>query len=245
MQSLRGKHSSAWLTVLPSERETMMPNNTFLTALRLRLGLAPASTAPARCCCGKAALDTHPWHHLDCSRMTAGPATARHNLVTQTLAGWVRKVGGSAWVEPTGLFLEDERRVDLLVALADRRIVLDVQIRNPLAPSNIQGAAAREGGLLEAGERAKRQKYERFARQHNFEFVPFVLETTGGFGKGAVELVSVLVEFARTTRPDLRAGEVRSGIIGAVSCSVATGNALMVRTGLQRAGRELMRLPQQ
>ena len=78
LASLSGAYSSAWLTVLPSESEMVMPNNSFELALRLRLGLAPPGALPHQCCCGVAlATDHTTCLVLCCAAVQSQPVTTK------------------------------------------------------------------------------------------------------------------------------------------------------------------------
>ena len=122
-----------------------------------------------------------------------------------------------------------------------RQILVDVMVRQPLAPSLLHHAGRAQGVLAEA-ERSKRRRYERLTRARGMEFVPFSLETTGAFGEDALRLIREIAGFAHATSPDLRRGAVLSSIVAAVSVAVQRGNALATSTGMQRSSSHLMGL---
>ena len=119
----------------------------------------------------------------------------RHNQVCQILAIWCRRLGASVVLEPTSLDNRNQNRPDLHVILGHQTYLVDVSIVHPTAPSNVV-QAARPLNTAKKREQAKIRQYSSMSRQQNAIFVPFVLETFGGFGKRAVRFLKDIAQFA-------------------------------------------------
>ena len=69
---------------------------------------------------------------------------------------------------------------------------IDVTVTSPLAKSNVAGAAAKAGASLDKACLRKKRETEDACRQEGLVFLPFALETLGGFHSGALAQVKLL-----------------------------------------------------
>ena len=74
--------------------------------------------------------------------------------------------------------------MDLIAKSPTATIYLDVSIPNPLTASRMQRTAAKPLSTAAITEDGKRRKYHHL-RKPETEVIPFVIETTGGFGEDA------------------------------------------------------------
>jgi hypothetical protein len=86
-------------------------------------------------------------------------------------------------------------------------------------------------------ERIKQNRYNDLARRTHSTFVPFVVETTGGFGAQARRFCSRLARFAEEATQEYTRTELLLGIRTAVALAIQRGNADIIRIGLQRSRR--------
>jgi hypothetical protein len=87
----------------------------------------------------------------------------------------------------------------------------------------------------EAMERIKRNRYDGLARLARASFIPFVVETFGGFGACARRFCSRLARFAEGATREYTRTDLLMGIRSGVALAIQRGNADIIRVGLQRS----------
>ena len=109
---------------------------------------------------------------------------------------------------------------------------IDVTVTGPLSPSNVDGAAAEAGAsLVKACQRKMRDTAEA-CRLEGIVFLPFALETLGGFHSGA-QVRQVAAALARCKGTE--EGEVTGQLFGRLSLILMRANAMMLSTRHQDA----------
>ena len=104
---------------------------------------------------------------------------------------------------------------------------IDVTVTSPLASSNVAGAAAEAGASLTKACMRKTRDTADACRREGFVFLPFALETLGGFHSGAVTQVKLLASALARSRGS-EEGEATSQLFGRLSLNLMRGNALML-----------------
>ena len=104
---------------------------------------------------------------------------------------------------------------------------IDVTVTSPLAKSNVAGAAAKAGASLAKACLRKKRETEDACRQEGLVFLPFALETLGGFHSGALAQVKLLGS-ALARSKGLDENEVTSQFFGRLSHCLMRGNAVML-----------------
>jgi hypothetical protein len=128
--------------------------------------------------------------------------------------------------------LESGKRPDILASIGTTRLYIDVSVRHPCAPSYIAEAAKKELSAAMVAEVQKKRLYEERARLDRAEFEPFALETYGGFGECARDVVARVAGFADNAGPCLWSkSEVSRMMISHVAIAVQRGNAMCALTG--------------
>jgi hypothetical protein len=207
------RNSSSWLTVLPTEWPYRMSDSSFRLAVRHRLGLLPFdSLAHRRCiaatCSTSTTFATDPDHMHSCALHRRTLCTQRHNNLMQTLMDLARSVGFYASREPN-----HHRRpagiggpgtdkwndhADILLVKHNRRLYIDVCVTRPTNASNLQKSAIICQPLFSTRSRSsnKHGKYDAIAAENGYEMFPFILETYGGIGQEAHQLLHILASHA-------------------------------------------------
>jgi hypothetical protein len=114
------------------------------------------------------------------------------------------------------------------VTIAEFRFFVDVTVRHSLSPSYLRSAGATKLAVARMAERSKQLEQSVLAERAGGSFVPFVIETTGGFGPGASEFLSRVRSLVRSRRLAWVAGHKTSDIYHAVSVAVQSGNARLL-----------------
>ena len=140
-----------------------------------------------------------PWHFLTCRPLFRGRnVNARHDEVGRALYRCALAMGLRAQLKPRGLDPNSDLRPDLLLTLLGRPILTDVAVVHPLSRAAMQKACA-QLGKAKAMKRIKSRKYSAIASSRGFEGLPFVVETSGGFGPSAVKLIHAMARRVRST----------------------------------------------
>ena len=186
--------------------DEVLHDHAYGALLRMRLGFPPSpnmdnirhycvSTRPRPRCTAR----DDPWHAMWCEG-TQGAQIARHNALASVLQTWITRAGGVVTLEPRDERADpdDLRRTDLHVIMGTQRdIQVDVSVVHPTAPTYVaQGRAMRPLAAAKARAREKRAKHQAAVEGLGHEFIPFVLESHGGFGPAANSFVQRLAYHA-------------------------------------------------
>ena len=208
--SLQLPFSGTWLSAPPliSFGFRLAPR-LFRFLLKYRLGL-PLARTPKPCpqCPPEAlaVLDISGDHAASCQGKVG--RTYRHNRVRDTIFAIATKAGFSGEKEPLHLLPSQPTLRPADVLLHDwansRSLCLDVAVANPLTRSALPRASSVIGSASLSLARAKRIKYEPLCSAEDLLFSPFVMETYGGFGSDARNILHDLaIAFSAKTEMDL------------------------------------------
>ena len=111
---------------------------------------------------------------------------------------------------------------------------VDVTIKHPLAPTYLHRLAQTSLAVAREGERVKNVKYESEAKALGLEFVPFSIESSGGWGPAAQLLVKEIALHAVRHTHLSRAEALRLFQEG-VAIAVQRGNAFLLHSADQRS----------
>jgi hypothetical protein len=183
----------------------------FRLSIRYRLGL-PLADAPQPCpACGEA-LDVYGVHAVSCKFYPG--ITARHNHIRDALLVLVRKAGFTADKETNHLLAhsaetEGRRPADVLIHSwsGTQSICLDVAVVNPLAPTALSHSTMQPGSAAGRAEAQKIQASRALCAQNDLLFQPVVLETYGGLGPRAMEVVRTLGKALAAASDDMNEGQ--------------------------------------
>ena len=163
--------------------------------------------------------------------------TARHHRIAGEVAHAARQAGYSVVYEPpfdsvvatttsidpvTGLGFDQEQifhdteRGDLLLIRGDERLLIDVTIVRPTAPTHLRNPRLKvtKCGLAcaAAAERAKHAKYDALCKQRRWKMIPFAMESHGAVGESARRLLFKLASKVSLPPADLCSSECRSSV---------------------------------
>jgi len=221
------QESGPFLTAIPSPNVGTLLNNEQLRAsVGLRLGIPLYEEH--LCACGMT-VDTKGLHKLSCNQY-ALQRVARHNELNDVLSRALRQAGITNKVEPQGLCSDDALRPDGVTIMpwsAGRSLTWDVTVRDTYAPTHLPLASRTVGHASTKAEKEKRQKY--LPLLHSYTFVPFCIETSGVWGREALELTRQVGQRITRTTGDLRATRF---LRQRLSIEVARGTAAILMEGL-------------
>jgi hypothetical protein len=235
IRAAKAKWASQWLTMPNSDNDNML-NAAFQQAARMRCGLPPAPHMPSHCHCGVNLLNDA--YH--CLSHSAGNSEAiqGHNNIAKVIAREVRRAGGKAWIEPRfQLPGQDDEHTDIRIALGAELIYVDVSIVHPTSASYLSHSIAASLGAARQAEIRKNRQYLERARREHASFVPFIIETYGGFGSAARKLVNKLANYATTGSELWSSRDVKQKILQGVFEELHLRNLRMMSAQLNRCHR--------
>ena len=194
------KESGAWLTAPPiSALGLRMSNATIRIATCLRLGASLCT--PHDCTyCGKN-VDERGLHGLSCQGCVG--RIPRHNQLNSIIKHSLSSAGLPSVLEPQGLSRSDGKRPDGMTIIPwarGRPLVWDATCWDSFAASNIQHAGMGPGLVADMAASRKLDKYQEISRSHCF--IPVAVETTGAFGKDAIDFLHQLASRMRSQSKD-------------------------------------------
>jgi hypothetical protein len=196
--------------------------------LRLNQPISGVST----CFCGES-LQFDPWHVL--SHKGGGEAGRRHDEIVNRLVEAVQRAGGQAWAEPRQDFWQDRRRTDIFAVLGAKSYHIDVRVTHPTSTSYVEVACQGPLRAAEVAAAEKKRRYAALARAEGADFVPFIVETYGGFGKEARAFIDDLAKFAAITSQVWSASEMRFMVRSEVHRALFEGNLRVANAVLQQS----------
>ena len=178
--------SHAWVTLLPlSFKKYNLSSTDWIAAARRRLMLNVFPSQKHCTFCKGGWCDVKGGHATICGGGSS--RFIRHNTMRNIIAKAARDVGFSTDLEHGGGLGDDRKPGDVILYnwRDGRHLLIDVAVVNPLCSSNVEslisegvgGAAAAYGGI-------KKGKYHDLDFD-KYEFLPFIMETTGGLSKAA------------------------------------------------------------
>ena len=124
------------------------------------------------------------------------------------------------------------------MVLGARSVQIDFMVVYPLSASRIARGPARtqmELGWSEYFEGRKRAKHGAGVERYGDEFVPFVLESTGGFGEAAREFLKELAAFGAEALPHLKKKDIYTCMCQEITRAVVNGTWRKVSEVMQRS----------
>ena len=198
----------------------------------LRLGIRPYTGINEHCQCGRA-LASAPYDHLlMCLSVRKNALFARHERVVRCVQMIAARAGVTTQLNVRDPLLGDRLQPDLQLDGVHTRLISDVTVIHPSSPSQCQRAARDPLSAARAGEALKRRKYAGRA-VNGYTFTPFALESFGGVGSGAVQVITALAIDADATGASIRA--FKSWALCAVSVALQAGNGRVIGEGLKWA----------
>ena len=186
----------SWISTLPnSPHFVCLDNLTFAFSLRQYLDLPVSDNIPARCSCS-AVIDSEFFlnHIHGCTKNRRRGATARHDNLVRLLASICYTAGLNSRVEPNFHRQLGIKRTkpDLLVFLPHATAFVDVTVGDPLCPSHIVQSVREPLSTANDREASKFSKHRKIANAAGMLCLPFGLESFGGFGRSADNLMSLI-----------------------------------------------------
>ena len=212
-------HSSNWLTVLPTQPLYRMANASVRLAMRHRLGVLPYdSLLRDRCSCRlRTALSDDPDHFHSCVNVRGNILTQRHNNLTQVLQDLALHAGFLTVREPNTHIrpAEIERlpadskgyntHADLLLLRHDLKLYIDVAVTRPTNATLLTSSPTAVSTVplysTEKIARIKHSKYDEIARVNDYRMIPFIVESYGGIGAEAMQLLHTLAAHCKEYTP--------------------------------------------
>ena len=192
LEACRARNASTWLQPTPPEVRPIS-NAACRMSHKLRLGIPTYDTVTnLQCSCGTVLKDGG--HLLGCVRVDGGELTLRHDRIKKIQIKKIFEVNGRAvdMDRPGGpKFATDgsKERPDIEAWIGGTHMVIDVKVVHPTSFSYI-GKALEPLGAALSDEKLKEKKHGSNAEKRGILFVPYVVETFGGWRQKRTLLTS-------------------------------------------------------
>lgn len=221
--------NAAWLGALPTSIETRMSKTVMRLATRIRLGVQLFDGKPYDCICGEAngKAGADPLHALSCIKIRRTEVNVRHNNVAQKL--YQAAVRAGCIVQKETQSWDSQERVDLeIITPAGERLIIDVTVVQPTAPSFSRARDGPHNTTLFAANFASKQKcakYSDMTKQQEAEFIAAAAEIFGGLTPATLALAKRICNFATRTSCPWTHKELYANLISAIAVAIQIGNA--------------------
>jgi hypothetical protein len=232
LNAVNAPESSTWLNTTPTESHLTLSDFQYKIAVRNRLGLKPINIMPNVCADCGSAMDIHCDHFLTCISRRKRELNTRHDQVAKFIQKTVVMTGGCATIEPSHLERESRKRPDLDIQLDGNRILIDVSIVHPTAPSHYNLASKKPLVTAENMEKTKLTKYTDIARYHNCTFIPIVLESYGGMPQKCLEFISTLSIFSEQNTNLYGWRDIAKDLKAGIAIAIQRGNGMAAKACL-------------
>lgn len=235
LHAVAAPYAASKFRTIPSERRLAISDADFSVALKMHLGLPVADDVPEVCACGDDMAHDH-HHGLSCKHL-GKLKIARHDQVVNTLSQLMNRVGAISRPEPRQELKGSNKRPDLSVQLSGKHFLIDVTIIHPGASSYVKSA---RNGQLKAAEirrKTKQSKYDKAVRDAKAIFVPFVIESYGGFDKEATAFLQTVLKQTKKLRAAWAPKQLTKNLHQFLAVALQQGNGAMLRSSLARAER--------
>ena len=193
VRSINLPRAGDWLNVVPIPALGLhMGSQDFVACLQYRLGLNIYQDQPDCTACGMQ-MDNQGDHSMNCR--SGSQRNRRHNAVRDVVHALAAEAGVAPQLEVLGLVRGSARPADVLLPGWDsmgRAVAVDVTVVNPVQIKYIQRAAHESGIALEGAKQHKKDNVEEGLESVGITFLPFVMESFGGWDQEAVQLVKRL-----------------------------------------------------
>jgi hypothetical protein len=248
-----------WLTVFPCFPEFFISNHHYRFAVRHLLGLHPVPIDDLRllpvlrdgrqvrvCRCG-ADLQADANHFFVCPMQHKLGHNRRHDHLRDSIISLATSTGFRADKEPllhqiappNRQFIGDfpagrvpGLRLDALITDGISRYGVDVSVTSSSSASNVVRSGHQALSAAHARERDKMRKYNDECQRRGLSFVPFVMESNGGFGPLAVQFLQRLGLLA-AERGACTVQEFADYAFRCLSVALQVGNGLCVESALK------------
>jgi len=236
MTSLTNPGAGRWMYVVPSEPCFALTNTDYVCAIRTRLYLQGHTLPLTHCNCqpfedAVGAYVDDPLHALSCIRTCNRQITHRHHMVVGVVSNAIRQCGTPVEVEETGFDHEKNRRPDIFATINNIPTFIDVGIVHPSAKSYRREKRPLE--IVRRYEENKIQKYKDLAEDNNGVIIPFIIESSGGYGERAKYVTQDIATLANQDSLAFAPSEIVNNMLDGVAIAVQKGNALAVRRSLE------------
>ena len=168
------------------------------------------------------------------------PIQLRHDGIERLLHDASRDDIGLAYRQQHGLPSAERTKPDLLVYLDNQPLLWDVTVVNTLADTHLATAGCGESLLAREAALRKVTKYAATASAMDGVHLPFAVETTGGLGETAQQLIRAVHHSAQQHCTWRDADEIGAHMVDSIAIAVQRCTGMALRTSVERERRVAM-----
>jgi hypothetical protein len=238
------RNASRYLTLIPSDERHYLSDNEMRLACRVRFGLPliPSLPPDTRCLCverkddprsARRLLSTLPEEHvLTCGSLRHHTRNSGHAMGVNAIASLAHSAGVPIIVSHrSSMAPTDHLTPDFSFEFIGKRVTSDWTMAHPVAQSYQKQSSHKPLFAAHRLESAKHRKYDAWVRREGREFISFSVETLGGFGTEATQIIDLLATDA--VRNDMAAdrSQFKNKAYNLLSIAIARGVAETIRLG--------------
>jgi len=222
--SITQPNAASWVNALPIP-SLKLTNPQISTIVRYWVG---GTIFEENLVCSKCAkeLDTF-GHH--CFLCRSPDRVTRHNIIRDWLYNLCQQALLRPILEKANLFDSKARPADVYLPcfFSGRGLAIDVSVYTPVQASLVPTSSSQPLAAAASAELQKRKKYVKDCETKGIDFIPFVLETYGAFGKEALCFLKKITRII-SNRSSLSFVSVFSDSIRSLSVALQRHNSLCI-----------------
>jgi hypothetical protein len=192
-------------------------------------------------------LQDDPWHWLNCNPLKRTSGLQGHDTLARTVLQAALAVHQTAQWQPNRLAQDSQLQPDLLLHLDGRRVLCDITVVNPIAPSKLKGPYwTTLGAATYIAEENKQKKYEELGKAVGAEVVGMAFSVFGGMGPGAHRILTKLATLSQEAY-GISPTQFTCNLFDAVAIAIVkrVGNLVAEGTFRQERATDRMRMARQ
>jgi hypothetical protein len=179
-------------------------------------------------------LQDDPWHWLNCNGLKRTAGLEGHDTLAHIILKTASKVHQTGQWQPTNLTQDSRLQPDLLLYLDGKRLLCDVTVINPIAPSKLKGPYwTTFAATTHIAEQNKINKYKQLGQTMGAEVVGMAFNVFGGMGPGAHRILTKLATLSQEAY-GISPSQFATHLFDAVAIAVVRRVGSMIAEGLVR-----------
>jgi hypothetical protein len=236
LQAITARGAGDWIRTVPTLPSHILSDGHYQLAMKMRLGLPPNPIMPTTCAACNANMSADEWHYLSCPARMKNELNMRHDSANHYLNEYAKLAGMVTRMEPSGLSEDSRLRPDLQLYMDQINQLVDVTIVHPTCPSHLH-VAAKQLQTAENAATQKKKKYAQMCENIGANFIPFAIESYGGYSRDALSLIEQIGVFASTHLSAWSKREIMTNLTAAIAISVQRHNAHAALAGYRTQAR--------
>ena len=232
------KYAPRWKLVKPTEAAYQLSDEFYRYAARRDLGLPPTKdrVLPSHCAACGLGVAADGLHGQRCI-FNSATRKLRHDTVEVQLVETIRDGVGIAYRQEHNLPAAERTVPDLVIYLGNKTYLCDVTVADTLADSNLAVASDGAARLANAVAEKKVAKYRSVAAAMHAVHLPFAVESMGGLGNKAQQLLREIHNAASSGCTWRDAEDIGNHLVDSIAIAVQRCNGKAQQASVEMEAR--------